>query len=93
MAATQSAPQQGADEAAKAAEEKAKADAAAAEKAKADAAKPATAPVVVLGAAVVLRTSDGSERYLYRGATVDTGSFDKDSVKHATSIGLIGKKK
>lgn len=49
-------------------------------------------PLVVTGAAVVLRTVDGGERYLYRGAPVPAGEYDKDSVKHARSIGLVGKK-
>lgn len=100
MAAAQSAPQQGADDAAKAAEAQKAAEAAKAaeaEKAKAsDTAKPkpatASTPkgLVVTGAAVVLRADDGSERYLYRGAPVDTAAFSKDSIKHAKSVGLIG---
>lgn len=105
MTAAQSAPQQGADDAAKNAEaakvaeaEKAAeaAKAAEAEKAKAAAAakpKPAASTskgLVVTGAAVVLRADDGSERYLYRGAPVDTAAFSKDSIKHAKSVGLIG---
>jgi hypothetical protein len=43
---------------------------------------------VVTGAAVVLATEDGSERYLYRGAPVGDG-FTKDSIKLAKSLGLI----
>lgn len=49
--------------------------------------------LVVLGAAVVLRTADGSDRYLYAGAPIVAAQFDKASIKHATSIGLIGKSK
>lgn len=68
----------------------------AAEKAAADAAaKAETKPkgYKVTGAAVVLRTDDGAERYLYRGAPIDDGAFSKDSIKHAVSVGLIEKQK
>jgi len=81
-------------EAEKAAEEKKTADEkAAAEKAAAD--KPETKPkgYLVTGAAVILRTEDGGERYLYRGAPVDSGAFAKESIKHSLSIGLIEKAK
>lgn len=47
----------------------------------------------VIGAAVVLRTKDGGERYLYRGAVIPPGIFTDDSVKHAVSVGLIEKSK
>lgn len=47
----------------------------------------------VTGAAVVLRTKDKAERYLYRGATVVDGVFDDASIKHALSVGLIEKTK
>lgn len=43
---------------------------------------------VVTGAAVVLATQDGSERYLYRGASVGEG-FTKESIKLAKDNGLI----
>lgn len=43
---------------------------------------------VVTGAAVVLPTEDGSERYLYRGAPIGDG-FTKEGIKHALSVGLI----
>ncbi len=89
---------------AKAAEEAAAAEAAA--KAKADeeakAAKPeprargaAAAPkgYRVTGAAVVLRTKDKTERYLYRGAAIPDGVYADDSIKHAISVGLIEKAK
>ena len=46
--------------------------------------------IKVTGAAVVLRTKSGSERYLYGGASVIADEFTEDSVKHAKSIGLIG---
>lgn len=59
------------------------------------AAKPETKPkgYTVTGAAVVLRTDDGAERYLYRGAPVDDSAFAKHSIKHAVSVGLIEKVK
>lgn len=47
---------------------------------------------IVTGAAVVLPTSDGSERYLYRGATVGDG-FSDEGIKHALAVGLIEKVK
>lgn len=47
----------------------------------------------VIGAAVVLRTKDKAERYLYRGAVVPDGVFADDSIKHALSVGLIEKVK
>ena len=42
----------------------------------------------VTGAAAVLVTADGSERYLYRGAVVPAG-FTDESIKHAISAGLV----
>jgi len=42
----------------------------------------------VTGAAVVLRTEDGSERYLYQGALVRDG-FKAESIEHALSVGLL----
>ncbi|HWU30199.1 MAG TPA: hypothetical protein VN041_14040 [Microbacterium sp.] len=96
MAAEQKA---AADEAAdekQAADEKAKQDAAtkaAADKAAADAKATASTKkskdFKVVGAAVVLRSEDGSERYLYRGAPVDPAAWSKDSIKHAIAVGLI----
>lgn len=76
------------------------AEAAAAEKAKEPkpaAAKPAEEKqepkgYVVTGAAVVLPTESGSERYLYKGATVGAG-FTKNGIKHALAVGLIAKAK
>ena len=47
----------------------------------------------VTGAAVVLRTKDKAERYLYRGAVIPDGVFTEDSIKHAISVGLIEKVK
>lgn len=44
---------------------------------------------IVCGAAVVLRTADGAERYLYRGAPVVGGVFSDESIQHAISVGLI----
>lgn len=89
MAAEQTAEQKAAaDKAAEkqAADEKAKQDAAA--KASTDSTKKSKSFKVV-GAAVVLRAEDGSERYLYRGAPVDPAAWSKDSIKHATAVGLI----
>ncbi|GEM_PF-2738002 len=48
---------------------------------------------VVSGAAVVLRTKDKAERYLYRGAVVPDGVFTDESIKHALAVGLIEKSK
>lgn len=45
----------------------------------------------IKGAAAVLKTTDGGERYLYRGAVVDPSAYDKDSVKHAIAAGLVEK--
>lgn len=86
----------------KAAAEKAAAEREAAEKAAAARAEAANtqAPAVpaaepdrslytVTGAAVVLRTDDGFERYLYRGAVVDGAAFSQDSIDHAISNNLI----
>ncbi|TDW31018.1 hypothetical protein [Cryobacterium psychrophilum] len=50
------------------------------------------AAYVVTGAAVVLPTEGGSERYLYRGAPVGDG-FTAEGIKHAVSVGLIEKVK
>jgi hypothetical protein len=87
-----------AEQEAKAAEEKAAAEKAAAE-AKAAKAEPkargaaASKGYTVTGAAVVLRTKDKSERYLYRGAVIPDGVYAEDSIKHALSVGLIEKTK
>lgn len=43
---------------------------------------------VVTGAAVVLPVEGGSERYLYRGASVGSG-FTEDGIKHALALKLI----
>lgn len=82
---------QAADEKAKQdAAQKAAADKAAAEgKAKASTDTKKSKSLKVVGAAVVLRAEDGSERYLYRGAPVDPAAWSKDSIKHATAVGLI----
>ncbi|MGV8912235.1 MAG: hypothetical protein ACOH14_06405 [Rhodoglobus sp.] len=82
-----------------AAEKKAEAEKVAAEKkaaadqAAADKPEPKPKGYVVTGAAVILRTEDGGERYLYRGAPIDSGAFAKESIKHAVSVGLIEKAK
>lgn len=43
---------------------------------------------IVTGAAVVLPTSGGSERYLYRGAVIADG-YTESGIAHALSLGLI----
>lgn len=43
----------------------------------------------VTGAAVVLRTVDGTERYLYRGAPFPAGVFTADSVERAVANSLV----
>lgn len=47
--------------------------------------------LVVTGAAVVLRTQSGTERYLYRNAPVSDGEFTDESIKNAIAAGLISK--
>lgn len=43
----------------------------------------------VTGAAVVLPTSDGSERYLYHGAAIPAGAYTADGIKRALENKLI----
>lgn len=43
----------------------------------------------IKGAAAVLKTVDGGERYVYRGAVLDPAAFESDSVKHAIKAGLV----
>lgn len=50
------------------------------------------AAYTVVGAAVVLPTDGGSERYLYRGASVGEG-FTDAGIKHALAMKLIVKVK
>lgn len=73
----------------KAAEEKAAAEAAQSADTDTSESKPKGPRFVVAGAVAVIRTSDGSERYLYRGAPVDPDAFDAESIKHVTAVGLI----
>lgn len=98
MAAAQSAEQKAAAEQAaaqkqaaeaKAAEEAAKAAAEAEGADESDESEPEGARYVVSGVVAVVRTKDGSERYLYRGARVDAGAFDEASLEHLVGIGLI----
>ena len=105
MAAPTAAQKAAAEKAAadRAAEEKAAAEKAAADAAAAEQPGGTNAPSVesdteieperdlylVTGAAVVLRTDDGFERYLYRGAIVDGVAFSQSSIDHAISNGLI----
>ncbi|WP_022886365.1 hypothetical protein [Glaciibacter superstes] len=56
------------------------------------AAAPKSKGHVVTGAAVVLPTEGGGERYLYRGAPVGDG-YTKAGIKHALDVGLIAKVK
>ena len=79
--------------AAKAAAEKVAADKAAADAVAAAKSEAKPKGYKVTGAAVVLRTDDGAERYFYRGAPVDDSAFSEDSIKHAVSVGLIEKNK
>ena len=76
----------------KAAEEKAAAEKAAEAKKAAESDAEPSAPAArytVTGALAVIRTKDGSERYLYRGAPVEADAFDADSIKHLVEIGLV----
>lgn len=43
----------------------------------------------VVGGVAVIRLEDGAERYLYRGAIVSPDGFDKKSIEHHVSIGLV----
>lgn len=45
--------------------------------------------LTVTGAAAVLNLKDGSDRYLYRGATVDPELYTEKSVKHVKGLGLV----
>jgi hypothetical protein len=44
---------------------------------------------VVVGPVAVAATSDGSERYMYRGALVSEPAFTAESIKHLVSVGLL----
>lgn len=55
--------------------------------------EPALERYVVTGPVVVLPTVDGSERYVYRHAPVDSGAFTQKGLDHALSIGLIARSK
>jgi hypothetical protein len=44
---------------------------------------------IVSGALVVLPTPGGSERYVYRGATVSADGFTEAGIAHALEVGLI----
>lgn len=46
--------------------------------------------LTVTGAAVVLRTADGSERYLYKNSPLNPAQFTEASITHAKDLGLIG---
>lgn len=47
----------------------------------------------VVGAAAVMAGDDGSERYLYKGASFDSSSFSAENIEHNLSVGLIEKVK
>ncbi|GGH34197.1 hypothetical protein [Microbacterium album] len=78
----------------KAAEDKAAAEQAAAdaERARLEAAKKAASQLQVIGPVAVLPLKSGGERYVYRGAPVGD-EFTEEGVKHAQSVGLVGKPK
>ena len=44
----------------------------------------------VLGAGVVLKNPDGGEKYLYLGPLLTPADYKPESIKHATTVGLIG---
>jgi hypothetical protein len=44
---------------------------------------------IVSGALVVLPTSGGSERYVYRGAIISADGFTEEGLAHALEVGLI----
>lgn len=100
MSAAQTAEQKAATDRAaaekQAADEKAKQDAAAKtaeQKAAADKpSTPKTSGLIVLGPVAVLPLESGGERYVYRGTPVGD-EFTKEGVKHAQSVGLVGKPK
>lgn len=46
-------------------------------------------PEFVVQACAVLRTLDGSERYIYGPVVIDIGAFTTESVEHAISVGAI----
>lgn len=45
----------------------------------------------VTAAAAVIRTKDGSDRYLYKGSRFRSDAADADSIKHLSAVGLIEK--
>ncbi|ABR10473.1 MULTISPECIES: hypothetical protein [Bacteria] len=53
--------------------------------------KPGQGRYKVVGHVAVVKVADGSERYLYRGATFDAAQVDADRVKHLLGVGLIQK--
>jgi len=44
---------------------------------------------VVSGPVAVIKTQDGSERYVYRGAVVSESVFTAESIEHNLSVGLL----
>lgn len=92
-AAAKAAEEKAAEE--KAAAEKAAADKAAAEKAETERAKAAEAAanaLQVIGPVAVLPLKSGGERYVYRGTAI-SDEFTDEGIKHAKSVGLVGKPK
>lgn len=53
--------------------------------------KPGKGKFKVVRAAAVVRTLDGSERYLYKGSAFDASQADVESVKHLLATGVIEK--
>ena len=66
--------------------------AAEAEKARIEAAEAAAESLQVIGPVAVLPLKSGGERYVYRGTPVGK-EFTEEGVKHAQSVGLVGKPK
>lgn len=73
-------------------QEKASEAAAAAEAERVAAAEEAANALQVIGPVVVLPLKSGGERYVYRGTPI-SDEFTAEGVKHAQSVGLVGKPK
>ena len=76
----------------KAAAEKAAQDAADAEAARVAEAEKAASALQVIGPVAVLPLKSGGERYVYRGTAI-SDEFTDEGIKHAKSVGLVGKSK
>ncbi len=51
--------------------------------------KPGKGIYKVIGGAAVVRTLDGSERYLYKGSAFDGSKVDESRLEHLVEVGLI----